>query len=324
VDRHAADAARQGKRVNEPARTGPLPLEEFRAYTRRAGDRSARFEVSGIAVEFDGLPDDLAERMAVVYGPFLGRVSGAGDPLRIEVLEAPIDYFLPPAFAERWEVYRMLTALEDGIFRSTSYRLAAWFDLSRGLGQIALARGDLDPAPRAMENFLRSAVAWRALGRGGFFLHGASIVRNGMCYLFYGPSGAGKSTLAAMSAEGRVISDDLTLVLGGAQGTVGAGGPFRGTYTKGDPVVGTFPVAGFYRLRKDERTFIRPGDGGCFADLLGNLPFVVDQLPRHPHLIDRVRSLVEGMRFRYLHFRKDESFWPALDADQATRGSGGD
>ncbi len=310
--------------MNEPPLIAPVPLEQFHAYSRRAGGRSARFEISGIAVEFEGLPDDLAERMAAVYGPFLGAVSGAGDPLKIEVFAAPVDYFLPPAFAERWEVYRMLTALEDNVFRSTSYRLAAWFDLEGGLGQIALAQGDLDPAPRAMENFLRSAVAWRALGRGGFFLHGASIVRDGRCYLFYGPSGAGKSTLAAMSTEGRVISDDLTLVLGGAEGTVAAGGPFRGTYTKGERVLGTFPIAGFYRLRKDERTFVRSDDGGCFADLLGNLPFVVDQLPRHSHLIDRVRSIVEGMRFRYLHFRKDQSFWPAIDADQAARGSHGD
>ena len=78
-------------------------------------------------------------------------------------------------------------------------------------------------------------------------------------------------------------------------------------------MVGTFPIAGFYRLRKDTRTVVRPDDGGCFADLLGNLPFVVDQMPRHPHLIDGVRALVEGSSFRYLHFRKDENFWPAID-----------
>jgi hypothetical protein len=117
-----------------------------------------------------------------------------------------------------------------------------------------------------------------------------------------------------MNTEGEVISDDLTLVLQRPEGLVAAGGPFRGTYTRGTPLVGTFPVAGFYRLRKDARTFIAPDDGGCFADLLGNLPFVVDQLPAHSHLIDRLRSRVEGARFRYLHFRKDENFWPAIDA----------
>src|SRR5207245_1880885 len=158
----------------------------------------------------------------------------------------------------------------------------------------ALGRGDLDPAGRAFENFLRSAVAWIALDQGGFLLHSASIVRSDRCFLFYGPSGAGKSTLVAMSTEGQVISDDLTLVLRRRDGLVAAGGPFRGTYGHGQPIVGTFRVAGFYRLRKDERTSVRSDDGGCFADLIGNLPFVVDQLPRQPQIMDRMRSLVSG------------------------------
>ncbi|HEU4400794.1 MAG TPA: hypothetical protein VFT43_01690 [Candidatus Polarisedimenticolia bacterium] len=299
-------------------RTEPPRVEEFGRFTRRAGSRSACVDIAGVAVEFDGLPEDLAERMAVAYGPYLlPPGAGAARPLRIEVLAAPVDYFLPPGFRRGREVYRMPSVLENGIFRSVSYRLASWFDIDRRVGQIALGTGDLDPAPRALENFLRSAVAWLALDQGGFFLHGASIVRGDRFYLFYGPSGAGKSTLAAMNREGRVNSDDLTLVLRRPEGLVAAGGPFRGTYREGKPVTGTWPVAGFYRLRKDETTGVRPDDGGCFADLLGNLPFVVDQMPRHPEIIDRVRALVDGVPLRYLHFRKDTNFWPAIDAGRS-------
>jgi hypothetical protein len=293
----------------------PPPVEAFDAWPRAAGSRAARVEIADVAVEFEGLPDPLADRMAVAYAPYLTAPTGAGRPLRVRALQAPIEYFVPPGFARGWEVYRMHTALDGGVFRTVSYRLASWIDVKHRQGAIALASGDLDPAPRALENFLRSAVAWLAIDIGGFFLHGASIVRGGRCYLFYGPSGAGKSTLSAMNSEGEVISDDLTLVLGRPGGIVAAGGPFRGTYTRGTPLVGTFPVAGFYRLRKDARTFLAPDDGGCFADLLGNLPFVVDQLPSHSHLIDRVRSRVDGARLRYLHFRKDENFWPAVDSD---------
>src|SRR5262245_8318629 len=252
--------------------------------------------------------------MSVVYAPYLGPCTGAGRPLRIRAYEASLEYFVPPGFTRVWEVYRMHTALEDGVFRTVSYRLASWIDVARRQGALALASGALDPAPRALENFLRSAVAWLAIDTGGFFLHGASIVRSDRAYLFYGPSGAGKSTLAAMSAAGQVNSDDLTLVLRRGGALVVAGGPFRGTYKQGAPLVGTYPVAGFYRLRKDTRTVVRPDDGGFFADLLGNLPFVVDQTPRHSHLIDGVRALVDGAFFAYLHFRKDEDFWPAIDA----------
>ena len=298
-------------------RTGPPSLDEFRLYTEPAGDRSARVDIAGVVVEFEGLPRDLAAQMERTYAPYLSAPSGLGRPLRIRVRQAPVEYFLPPGFARGWEIYRMVTALENGVFRSMSYRLAAWFDVARRQGEVALGRGELDPAPRALENFLRSAVAWLALDRGGFFLHGAGIVRGGRAFLFYGPSGAGKSTLAAMNRDGRVISDDLTLVLGGPGGLVAAGGPFRGTYRQGDPVVGTYPVAGFYRLRKDDRTAVGPEDGGCFADLLGNLPFVVDQLPRHPEIMDRVRSTVDGARLRYLHFQRDVDFWPAIDSELA-------
>ncbi len=304
--------------LQKSARTEPLEVAEFRAFARPAGPAATRVEISGLAVEFSGLPESLGDEMAAVYTPYLGPPSGIGDPLKIDVLRAPDEYFIPPRFSQEWEVYRMLTTLQAGVFRSVSYRLAAWFDIGKRRGEIALAHGDLDPALRAMENFLRSAVAWLALDRGGFFLHGASIVRDGACFLFYGPSGAGKSTLAAMSDQGRVISDDLTLLLRRPEGLVAAGGPFRGTYRGGEPVVGTFPVAGFYRLRKNGSVRVADDDGGCFADLVGNLPFVVDQLPRHPEIFDQIRRVVDGARYRYLHFRKDTPFWPAIDAERAS------
>ncbi|HZM71427.1 MAG TPA: hypothetical protein VFB95_13800 [Candidatus Cryosericum sp.] len=297
-------------------RETPLEQSEFDRFPDPAGNQSARIDISGIVVELDGLPDDLAAAMQARYAPYIGPATGTGAPLRLRLVGAPLDYFVPPGFAQRKEDYRVLTAFDGRIFRFTSYRLAAWFDLDRRAGQVALAQGDLDPGPRAMENVLRSAVAWLAMDTGGFLLHGASIVRGGAAYLFFGPSGAGKSTLAATSRSGEVISDDLTLVLRRPEGLRASGGPFRGTYTAGAPVVGLFPVQGFYRLRKDPRTFVRPGDAACFADLLGNLPWIVDQLPRHPHLIDRVRDLVEGASFSYLHFRKDEDFWPAVEGSR--------
>jgi hypothetical protein len=300
--------------VVEPAPATPPPIEAFRAWTRPAGPRAARIDISGIAVEFEGLPEALADRMSVDYAPYLSRPTGEGRPLKVRMCRSPVTYFVPPGFTQGREVYRMHTALEGGIFRTVSYRLASWIDVTRREGGLALASGELDPAPRALENFLRSAVAWLAIDLGGFLLHAAGIVRSGRGYVFYGPSGAGKSTLAALDAEGTVISDDLTIVMRGPSGPVVAGAPFRGTYTQGAPVSGTFPVAGFFRLRKDTRTHVSPDDGGCFADLLGNLPFVVDQLPGHPQIIDRVRGLVDESTLRSLHFRKDERFWSAIDA----------
>jgi hypothetical protein len=295
----------------------PPTLEEFRRFGGAAGGSAGRLDISGVAVELDGLPDDLAAALQARYAPYFGPATGAANPLRVRVRSAPLEYFVPPGFASGYEVYRMATALEGRVFRTVSYRLASWIDLAARTGEAALASGPLDPAPRAFENFLRSSIAWLAQETGGFFLHGASIVRNGFCYLFYGPSGAGKSTLAAMNREGRVISDDLTLVLELDGVLHGCGGPFRGTYQEGLPVIGAFPVAGFYRLRKDARTAVEPDDGGCFADLVGNLPFVVDQLARRGDLMDALRARIAAARFRYLHFRRDAPFWEVIDAEAA-------
>src|SRR5882762_5064998 len=163
-----------------PASVSVPSVDAFRAWTRPAGGRAARIDVSGIALEIEGLPDPLAERMSVVYAPYIGRPTGAGRPLRLRMYEAPVEYFIPPGFKGGvWEVYRMHTALDDGVFRTVSYRMASWIDVTRREGVLALAAGDLDPAPRALENFLRSSVAWLALDVGGFFLHGAGIVRGG-------------------------------------------------------------------------------------------------------------------------------------------------
>src|SRR5262245_55208392 len=159
-------------------RTAPLEQDEFARFPPLPDGRSARLDISGIAVEIEGLPDDLAGAMRQRYAPYIGDATAAGEPLRLRLVGAPLDSFVPPGFTQRKEDYRVLTAFDGRIFRFTSYRMAAWFDLDRRVGQVAVARGDLDPVPRAMENVLRSAVAWLAMDTGGFLLHGASIVRD--------------------------------------------------------------------------------------------------------------------------------------------------
>lgn len=306
----------------------PPPPEAFAAYREPAGGAALRLDIQSLAVELHGLPEDVADTVYLMHAPFIRHVTrdaapdpGGPAPLQVQVLRAPFDYFVEPQFHKKWEEYRALTAFDGTVFRMMSYRLASWFDPVRRVGQVALAQGTLDPAPRALENFMRCATAWLAYRSGGFFLHGASIVRGDRCYVFYGPSGAGKSTLAAMSRQGRVLSDDLTPILPGAMGLEAFGSPFRGTYRIGEPVVGRFPIAGFYRLRKDTRTFVQRGDAGCFADLLGNLPWIVDQMAKFPELADQVHAATRGSRFFTLHFNKEEDFWPAVDrgtVDQRT------
>src|SRR2546421_11549408 len=97
-----------GKSVTGPVPVSPPPVEAFRAWTRPAGPRAARIDISGIAVEFEGLPEPLAERMSIVYAPYIGMPTGIGRPLRLRMYEATVEYFVPPGFGKgEWEVYRM-------------------------------------------------------------------------------------------------------------------------------------------------------------------------------------------------------------------------
>src|SRR6185295_18006949 len=109
------------------------------------------------------------------------------------------------------------------------YKVAGSFDCATGRGDLLLARGTYEPDLRAIENYVRVAVAWQAVWGGGALVHAASAVWRDRAYLFYGESGAGKSTLAASNRRGRIVSDDLSLVLPRPDGGLDlVGSPFRG------------------------------------------------------------------------------------------------
>jgi hypothetical protein len=173
-----------------------------------------------------------------------------------------------------------------------------------------------DPIHMAVENLLRSCLAWTVLRRGGLMLHAASVVREGRCYLFFGTSNAGKSTIASICG-GQVISDDLTMVMPEGGAFVAIGSPFRGTYTACEDLTGRYPIAGVYRLIKDERVFIEKRPAAiAFGDFVANLPFVVGELERQPWAWGAIEAAFGRLNVKYLHFRKDPSFWDAIAAEE--------
>jgi hypothetical protein len=169
---------------------------------------------------------------------------------------------------------------------------------------------------RAIENYVRSAVAWQAAERGGALVHSASAVLNGKGYLFYGPSGAGKSTLSACNTRASVLSDDLSLVLPRPGGGLDvAGSPFRGTYTGGPPVRGRFPLVAGFRIVQAPQAEVREVPRvRVLTSLIANLPFVDDAFTVRPDLFERFERTFGALTLRHLHFRKDDSYWDAIAA----------
>jgi len=299
-----------------PVRHGAPPPFEFFAEPRPAGG-TARFglTLAELRIELEGLEDALAESLAARYGPY----GDAGLPqpdaaLRIRVAREPRAYFIEPPDAPEFNPIWLAC---DGLrIRYLAHQLGGWFDTGARQGQILMTSGTYEPEIRSLENYLRCAVAWCAAERGGALVHAASAVRAGKAYLFYGESGAGKSTLSSVSTRSRVVSDDLSLVLpreGGGLDLVGS--PFRGTYEEGAPVLGRFPLAAGFRIVKAETAEVRPAPRAvAFGQLVGNLTFVAEAFKERPDLFASVERAFAAVPLFHLAFRKDDSYWDAIDA----------
>jgi len=295
--------------------TRPPEMEFFRAARAPLGDANATLALDDLRVRLSGLDGPLEQALRVRFGPFLPRAETTDAPgsLEVSVAAETTDYFIdPPAIPEQNPI---LLEVEGARVRYLGYRVAGWFDTVRSTGQLLLAQGDYEVPDRAMENYLRVAVAWLAISRGGALVHAASAVRNGRGYLFYGESGAGKSTLSASNRRGRVVSDDLTLVLPGPDGTPHVvGSPFRGTYEQGRAVLGRFPLAAGFRIVKAAVAEVRPVQRvRAMAELVGNLPFTAECFHRRPELFEGVERTFANCPLAHLHFRKDDTFWDAID-----------
>jgi hypothetical protein len=268
-----------------------------------------------LRIEIEGLDDGLAGALRTRYGPYADSGTTQRDAaLRLRFAREACDYFIePPTCAEFNPVW---LACDGTRIRYLGHQLAGWFDTESARGEILLSRGSYEPELRAIENYVRCAVAWCAATRGGALVHAASAVRNGKAYLFFGESGAGKSTLSAVNTQAAIVSDDLSLVLPSPEGRLDlVGSPFRGTYEEGAPVLGRFPLAAGFRIIKAEKAAVQPVRRAIgFGQLVGNLTFVAEAFDARPDLFASVEAAFAGVPLLHLHFRKDDSYWDAIDA----------
>jgi hypothetical protein len=285
----------------------------FDAPREAAGERRVCVNLSGLSLELEGLDAPLADRLLERHAPYASEaVRDDREPLRVRVAREARDYFIDPP-AGKGEPNPVRIACDGERVRYLGYKVAGWFDAVAGAGLLLLARGDYEPDWRAIENYVRSAVAWRAAARGGALVHGASAVWNGRGYLFFGPSGAGKSTMSAANRRARVVSDDLSLVLPGPDGLELVGSPFRGTYEGGEPVQGRFPLhAGFRLIQAPRAEVLRVERVLVLGALIGNLPFVAEAFDRRPDLFERIERAFAPVPLAHLHFTLDDSYWDAI------------
>ena len=298
-----------------PSRRGePPPMAYFDPARPAAGTRSVGIAFDALRLRLTGLDDALADALVARYGPYVEAPPAAdAAALVVRFAREARDYFIePPSEAEFNPVW---LACDGSRVRFLGYRLAGWFDVDDVRGEILLAQGTYEPELRALENYIRCAVAWRAAAIGGALVHAASAVRNGKAYLFYGESGAGKSTLSAVNTRGRVVGDDLALLLprpGGGLDLVGH--PFGGPSDAGEPLAGRFPLVAGFRIVKAAAAEVRPVPRALgFGQLVGNLTFVAEAFSERPDLFASIEAAFAGVPLFHLHFKKDDSYWDAIE-----------
>lgn len=295
------------------SKQGAIPEMEFFAAPRpAAGPWRVGIAMGGLEIALSGLSEDLAARLRRRFAVYLVDGQVSREALQVAVGEEDREYFIDPP--ETPEFNPILIRCDGDRVRYMGYRVAGWFDTRGGAGSLLLARGTYEPAERAVENYIRAAVAWQAATLGGALVHGASAVLDGKGYLFFGPSGAGKSTLSECNTRAMVISDDLSLVLPDREGRPQLiGSPFRGTYEGGDPVVGRFPLVAGFRLVQAESAAVREVSRvRVFGELVGNFPFVAEAYAERPELFGSMEEAFRDIPLRHLHFRRDDSYWDAI------------
>lgn len=290
------------------------------------GSRAATLDLPGLPIGLTGMDDASHAAFLARYAPYaVDAATGAPTPaLVLRASRARVQSFIeppPPGVAEVNPVWTRVEQDTSGAghfhIRLCTYHLAASFGTAGGIGHALFSAGEPLRGENPVENLLRVTLAWLAITRGGILMHSASIVRDERAFLFFGLSGAGKSTLSASSRKGRVVSDDLSLLLPGDGRMEVVGSPFRGTYSGGAPVTGRFAVAAAFSLSKSgagEPDAVQPlPRSRAMAEAVANLPFVVDQLHVSPSLLEGAERALGSFPILGLRFRKGDTFWEAIE-----------
>jgi Cdc6-like AAA superfamily ATPase len=183
------------------------------------------------------------------------------------------------------------------------------------VGQRAeLQVGSGDPTA-AVDYCLRVAYAQLALQFGGLLVHAAGIARGGRAFLFLGPSGTGKTTVARMSSGDLVLNDDLVLLMPGESGWNAFATPFWNPTQVRAAGATHAPLAAIFRLVQSTRVQAEPlPTSQAVAELAAHAPVVASDPTRTAAVLRRAREVISFVPAYRLQFRKEPSFWAAVEA----------
>jgi hypothetical protein len=266
------------------------------------------FDLSGIGIGFEGLPQELEARLGREWAAF------AVAPERC-LLRLAVSRIDGAAAGGRYDPKGMRSQLDpDGASFSLDEGQAR-VD-AHGRAEIRLVRGTGEREWFTLLNLFRACLAWTLPSHGGAMLHAAGAVVGERAFVLVGGEGAGKSTWAALAAAGgaRVVSDDIVLVDGREETLAVAAAPLRSTLRL-DYARGRWPLAGILFPRHGSDPARGPvGRLRAQAALAANLPFVADGVERDPRIGAVLDRLLREAPAAELTFARDGRFLELLRA----------
>lgn len=164
----------------------------------------------------------------------------------------------------------------------------------------------------ALDSLLRILLTVVLLPKRGFLLHAATVVRDGLAYVFAGRSGAGKSTVASLSPAGSVLTDEISLLRFTDGRWQAHGTPFWGEFrARGRNQ--HYPLAGVYSLVQAPEDRVQSiSKKEILRALLPCVLFFTGEKRANEALLHTVLEMIEQVPFWRLHFRRDARFWEAV------------
>jgi hypothetical protein len=242
------------------------------------------FSIGRVPLRLHSADEPLLRAASVRYRAFAARQT---EPCSIFVEGHPQGASRPPEFTYKFEGSALFTEAQE----------------SRFIG----VRNEY-----ALDSLLRVLLSWKLLSYEGFLLHAATIVGNGKAYVFTGRSGSGKSTTAAMSPEGSVLTDEISLLRREDGVWRAYGTPFWGEFKAAGSNTSA-PVAGIYRLLQAAEHEVTPlSKRETLRMLLPNVLFFSADAAANQRLLEILSHAVVEISCYQLAFSKDPAFWEVL------------
>jgi hypothetical protein len=191
-------------------------------------------------------------------------------------------------------------------FRRGDFR-ARW-DSESGRGEVLQSL-----SPYALDSVLRILHTVMLAPRGGFLLHAASAVKNGVAFVFSGVSGAGKTTISSLApADVHLLTDEVSYIVPSESGFLAYGTPFCGELARNGE--NTFaPLKCVYLLAHGPANVISEISAPEAVRLLmRNVLFFAQDEALVRLVFQAVNHLVDTVPVRRLQFVPDSRVWETI------------